>query len=262
MTIAFVIVTVVLVAWLLWWLLIETEGVYLGRGVVIWLYDVYATRYDDIKQFEPEYDRVLLAKPIMEIIAPHKSPMMLDVATGTGRFPISMMAHPEFQGRIVGLDLSKKMLKQAAKKLEADRNQVELLVSPAEDLPFPDDVFDVVTCLEALEFMVNPKSVLCEIARVLRPGGLLLMTNRIDIRMPRKVFSGERLTELLAECEIEDVMIEPWQEDYHRVWGTKVGNSLPTGARPLIEVLQCSVCRGVYSSELLCEQCGNKAPVI
>ena len=36
---------------LVWWLFIETEGVYLGRGVVIWLYDVYASRYDGIKEF-------------------------------------------------------------------------------------------------------------------------------------------------------------------------------------------------------------------
>ena len=53
---------------LLWWLLIYTEGVYLGQQVVIWLYDLYANRYDRIKEFQPEYEYALLADPIMAML--------------------------------------------------------------------------------------------------------------------------------------------------------------------------------------------------
>ncbi len=43
-----------------WWLLITTEGVYLGRRVVIWLYDVYARRYDRIKQYDAGWEAATL----------------------------------------------------------------------------------------------------------------------------------------------------------------------------------------------------------
>ena len=66
-----------------WWLIIPTEGVYLGRRAVIWLYDRFAHRYDGVKNYYREYEQMYLAQPIMESISPHKSPLILDVATGT-----------------------------------------------------------------------------------------------------------------------------------------------------------------------------------
>ncbi|NDJ78960.1 MAG: hypothetical protein GYB65_22140, partial [Chloroflexi bacterium] len=57
-------------ALVVWWLVFKTEGVYLGRGVVIWLYDVYARRYDNIKQFRPINEDIYLARPILQAI-PH-----------------------------------------------------------------------------------------------------------------------------------------------------------------------------------------------
>lgn len=235
---------------LLWWLLVTTEGVYLGRRVVIWLYDLYAGRYDKIKEFEPAYEHILLAQPILGYIAPHQSPLVLDVATGTGRLPDALLDHTHFHGRIIGVDLSRRMLEKAAEKLSTDGERVTLVWAPAEKLPFDDDTFDVVTCLESLEFMGNPIDVLGEIARVLRPGGLLLITNRINAAyMPGKVFTDEQLTKTLHDCDITDVEIEPWQEDYKRVWGMKDGDVLPIGARPSIEVLRCPKCGGCFVME-------------
>jgi ubiquinone/menaquinone biosynthesis C-methylase UbiE len=245
-----------------WWLFIVTEGVYLGRRVVIWLYDLYASRYDLIKEFQPEYEHVLLAQPIMGQIAPHQSPLVLDVATGTGRLPLALFDHIHFQGRIIGIDLSRRMLSKASEKLAQDRDCVDLIWCPAEKLPFPDNIFDVVTCLEAIEFMTNATDVIAEIARVLRPGGLLLLTNRINTRwMPGKVISDHQLEQILNRCNISEIDTELWQEDYHRVWGQKAGNSLAIGARSLIDVLRCPCnlnSRFVPMSETVwrCEACG------
>lgn len=226
-----------------YWLLIASEGVYLGRRVVIWLYDLYAGRYDDIKQYSKEYDHMLLAQPLMAQIAPVKTPLILDVATGTARMPLALLRHRGFQGRVIGADLSRRMLGIAAYKLGGEK-RTNLILTPAERLPFPDNTFDAVTCLEALEFMSSPDAVLAEIARVLRPGGLLFTSNRINTRlMPGKTRSDDDLRARLEALGMEHIVIEYWQVDYNRVWAKKRGTSTPTLARPLAEILRCPRCQ-------------------
>jgi ubiquinone/menaquinone biosynthesis C-methylase UbiE len=234
---------VALLGVLVWWLIVPTEGVYLGRRAVIWLYDRFAHRYDGVKNYYREYEQMYLAQPIMEAITPHKSPLILDVATGTGRLPLAMMRHNSFQGRVIGIDLSRKMLHQATKNLYIFEERVDFIWSPAEELPFADDTFDVVTCLEALEFMTNPKAVLAELVRVLRPGGLLLVTQRQNTRMmPGKTWTSGEIQNMLADMGVADAKAQIWQVDYRKVWGRKAGQSAATGARPLDEILRCPAC--------------------
>ena len=204
-----------------WWLLFATEGVYLGRRVVIWLYDVFASRYDGIKHFHPEYDHMFLAQPIMKRIAPAKAPYLLDVATGTGRLPVAMLRHAHFEGPIIALDGSRRMLDMAAQKLDGHAG-VLLLQGAAERLPAADGEFDVVTCLEALEFMERPARVARELCRVVRPGGWLLITNRRTGRlMPGKIFSEAQVRDLLTACGMTAIAYEMWQVDYDLVWAQK-----------------------------------------
>jgi ubiquinone/menaquinone biosynthesis C-methylase UbiE len=251
---------------LAWWLLITTEGVYLGRRVVIWLYDLYATRYDRIKDFQPDYDDLLLAQPILGAIDPQLAPLVLDVATGSGRLPLALLNNPVFQGRVIGVDLSRRMLRVAAEKLLPTCDRVSLIWSPAETLPFDDNLFDVVTCLEALEFMINRQQVLEELLRVLRPGGILLISNRINSpAMVGKTWTDAELKTLLQKLGMELVEIEPWQVEYQRVWALKAGESLPTGAIPLGEILRCPHCSNQLmvqqENAWICEKCGGQAPI-
>jgi ubiquinone/menaquinone biosynthesis C-methylase UbiE len=231
---------------LFWWLINATEGVYLGRRVVIALYDLYAQRYDRIKQFADAHESYYLARPILDTIPHVRAPLVLDVATGTGRLPLVLLEEPTFQGRIVGLDLSRKMLAVAAGKLRGYQNRVSLLHNPPEHLPFPDDTFDLVTCLEALEFMMHPHAVLREMVRVLRPGGLLVITNRqgrYARLMPGKVPSHERLVRFLRDdLSMARVELQRWQVEYRLVLAAKSGYSLPTGPRLLAEIWQCPTC--------------------
>lgn len=247
-----------------WWLLIATEGVYLGRRVVIWLYDLYAGRYDGIKHFRREYDHMYLAQPIMERIAPVKSPLILDAATGTGRLPLALLRHAHFQGRVIGVDLSRRMLSHAATKF--NDTHTNLLWVPAEQLPFSDNCFDVVTCLEALEFMERPENTLIELIRVLRPGGVLLTTNRINTKlMPGKTFVDDDVAAMLQRNGMGQVEIMGWQADYDLVLGYKKGQTKPTLARPLGELLLCPRCGHAHLTDegdhWACSNCGARAPV-
>ena len=182
---------------LFWWLVIETEGVYLGRRMVILLYDLYASRYDRVKQFDEQADMMLISQPIMARTLPQADPLILDVATGAGRLPLIMARNGSFRGHVIGLDASRRMLDVARRKVAAERFEryITLMRHDAgERLPFDDDAFDVVTCLEALEFLPDPQAALAEMSRVLRPGGLLLTTIRIDTRwMPNRAWSEEKM---------------------------------------------------------------------
>ena len=249
-----------------WWLMIASEGVYLGRRVVIWLYDRFANRYDDVKNFNRVYEHALLAQPIMERIAPHQAPLMLDVATGTGRLPLAMLNHAHFQGRVIGVDLSRRMLHNAALKLQGHEDRAMLIWCPAQDLPFADHTFDVVTSLESLEFMPDPAAAMREMIRVLRPGGLLFVSNRINTRlMPGKTWSRDQLSDLLADSDIVEADLDPWQVDYDRVWAVKDGEAPPAGARPLGEILRCPCCPASlmieHEGRWQCEMCSGAATI-
>ena len=61
-------------------------------------------------------------------------------------------------------------------------------------LPFPDESFDAVTCCVSIDYLVRPVAVLRDVARVLRPGGLVVVTfsNRC---FPTKAIRGWLLTD-------------------------------------------------------------------
>jgi len=259
---------------LLYWLLITTEGVYLGRGIVIWLYDVYANRYDNIKGYDPTLEMRFLARPLMAALSPNTAPMILDVASGTGRLPRALLGYPHFDGKIVAMDLSRKMLNRGAQRMAEGLyyNRVSIMHQPAESLPFPDDFFDAVCCLEAIEFMTNRRQVISELVRVLRPGGVLLMTNRIgtDAKlMPGKTWSKQEAYDVYThEYGLLDVEIIAWSYDYDQVWATKDGDSDPTRGRPLVEFWHCPQCsqaamqpNGEPLTDYTCQNCGRVVPV-
>ncbi|MEZ4666776.1 MAG: class I SAM-dependent methyltransferase [Anaerolineae bacterium] len=249
-----------------WWLFIASEGVYLGRRIVILLYDLYASRYDNVKGYLREYEQLYLAEPIMDFIAPHTAPLVLDVATGTGRLPLAMARHPDFTGHTIGVDLSRKMLDYATRNIFPYEERATFIWCPAEHLPFPDDTFDVVTCLEALEFTTNPQAVVRELVRVLRPGGLMLISQRINTKlMPGKTWTSKQIQQVLREAGIADAKAQIWQVDYRKVWAWKDGKSQPTGVRPLTEILRCPHCGQIYMAKQggiwLCENCRREAKV-
>ncbi len=211
-------------AFLVWWLIFETEGVYLGKRVVVALYDLYAGRYDRIKQFDDYADFVLLSQPLLERIAPKSTPLILDVACGTGRLPLIMARDAAFKGHVLGLDASRRMLELARRKVAAEHVDefISLVRGDAMDLPLPDQSVDAASCLEALEFMPDPARALAEMIRVLRPGGLLLTTIRIGTRwMPGRAWSETRMRRELERLGMVDVQVKIWQEDYSQVWALK-----------------------------------------
>jgi len=91
--------------------------------------------------------------------------MILDIGCGIGSFEEML---PELN--ITGLDSSEEMLEEARR-----RSDKKFVLGDAEDLDFPDRSFDAVFMVTTLEFVENYEKAIDEVARVLVPGGKLVV---------------------------------------------------------------------------------------
>ena len=102
---------------------------------------------------------------------------ILEVGVGTG---ISL---PDYSrsNRIVGIDISEPMLRKALQRVAEHKldNVEALAVMDAEKLALPDASFDVVVAQYVITAVPNPEATLDEFARVLRPGGEIILVNHI-----------------------------------------------------------------------------------
>jgi len=98
---------------------------------------------------------------------------VLDVATGTAAVALELVRRRD--AGVVGLDQSGPMLGEGLRRVAAAGlgHRVRLLLGKAERLPFPDRAFDALTFTYLLRYVDDPRSVLAEMARVVRPGGVV-----------------------------------------------------------------------------------------
>jgi SAM-dependent methyltransferase len=257
----------ILLGLLLYWQLIIAEGTYLGPRIVVLMYDWSARVYERIKQFDPGDEQWFLGLPLTRALELIPAPLVLDVATGTGRLPRALMRQPAFGGRIIGLDLSRCMLREAVRRTAQFADRLTYIWQDARHLPFDDDTFDCVTCLETLEFVPSPREVLAELVRTLRPGGILLTTNRVgrDTRLlPGRAFPRHEFAQVLAEFPLEAIKVRLWQVDYDLAWAVKSGAPRGGGIRPLPEILRCPMCKGQLEREadaFRCTSCAYAFPI-
>lgn len=116
------------------------------------------------------------------------STSVLDVGCGAG-FLSNHLSAEGFQ--VTGVDLSESSLKVAA--LRDPSGRAQYVLADAYQLPFADESFDVVTSTDFLEHVSEPRRVLREISRCLKPGGLFFF----------HTFNKNKLSELLVIKSLE-----------------------------------------------------------
>jgi ubiquinone/menaquinone biosynthesis C-methylase UbiE len=138
---------------------------------------------------------------IAGLVNPDDNDRILDVGCGTGDILIEIMKRNN-KARLFGIDASAYMTKRAAQ-----RTREKIIKSVAERLPFENNFFDKVLCSEVLEHVQNMKKSIDEISRVLKPGGVFVISypdeNLINLtktvinllRMEKIVFPGEYMPE-------------------------------------------------------------------
>ena len=109
---------------------------------------------------------------LLEMAPPAAGEQVLDVACGTGLVSFAAARAVGPTGQVVGIDLSERMVEAAARQAsDAKLSNCGFSRMDAESLAFPDAGFDLVLCALGLMYMPDPKQALCEMRRVLRPGG-------------------------------------------------------------------------------------------
>ena len=97
---------------------------------------------------------------------------MLDVGCGAGHWGRAVLALLGADTRLHGVDRQEAFLELA--RAQADAKRCAYVVGSAEQLPFEDASFDLVTCQTLLIHVRDPAVAIAEMKRVLRPGGMLL----------------------------------------------------------------------------------------
>lgn len=124
---------------------------------------------------------------------PQAGPRVLDFGCGTGEFArllVGMGYH------VVGSDISHLFLRDALERHGGTPYLAFVQSDPGPHLPFRDGAFDAVVAINVVEHVAEPEKMLRQLARVLRPGGVLVLTfpNLLSPFRPlKRFFSRQRL---------------------------------------------------------------------
>ncbi len=123
---------------------------------------------------------------LFKLVQPQPHWRALDVATGAGHTALLFAPHV---AHVIASDLTEPMVAKAA-QLAGQRgfSNVETRLADAESLPFDDNSFDLVTCRLAFHHFPEPRQAVAEFARVLKPGGILGLTDNVTV--PDKQAAG------------------------------------------------------------------------
>ncbi|NTU83581.1 MAG: class I SAM-dependent methyltransferase [Chloroflexales bacterium] len=210
------------VAALLYWQIVLAEGAYLGPRAVRLVYQIGARHYDQVRaSSQPAADAAL--RPLLHAaLAATARPSILDIATGTGRVPMLLCEDPAFVGQVAALDLTPLMLREARRKARSlcPASEVGWHLAEAGSLPWASAAFDLVTCLEALEYFPRPRRALAEMARVLRPGAALVLSKVPDgwaRLLPGRALTRAALSRELGRLSFVDITFSAWQHGHYEL---------------------------------------------
>ncbi len=174
---------------------------------------------------------VAARRSYLECLGVRAGHAVIDVGAGTGVTAVEMAKRVSRSGRVVALDASAR-LGSFAREAAARAGVADILescTSRAETLPFQEGSFDRSFCRWLLLHVESPAGVVREMRRVTRPGGRVMcvevdwetgavhpgertLTRRIlNFSNDRHIqgWSGRRLSPLLRDCGIDDVLVRP-----------------------------------------------------
>ena len=148
---------------------------------------------------------------------------ILDIGCGGGR-TVSKLAAIATQGRVVGVDYSETSVEKSSKTNVkwVDTGRVEIRQGSVSQLPFPDNIFDLITAVETHFWWPDLPNDLREVFRVIKPGGTLILIAEVykgantpiaqlleqqSARIGLQLLTAEEHRELLANAGFSEIQI-------------------------------------------------------
>ena len=145
----------------------------------------------EYKKLNPSWDNTMILMCKMFELASGSKPIVLDAGCGNGNYIID-----EYRGKIAwayGVDADRQA---TSKNVCLD----EIKYSSLEKIPYPNNEFDVVLSLWAIEHLENPQGVFKEIFRVLKPGGSFIFCT------PNKDYFLLKIKQILQSRKINNLI--------------------------------------------------------
>ncbi|NEO28935.1 MAG: methyltransferase domain-containing protein [Symploca sp. SIO3C6] len=220
---------------------------------------------------------------LVELTPLTRRQQVLDVATGTGIVAIAAAEIVGSQGKVVGVDISPGMLKQAREKIEAAGiKNIKLIEADADSLNFSDESFDVILCSSSLVWLSNIPAALGNWYRWLKQGGLIsfscyseksfltpilvkVCAQLYDISLPNwnePLGTPQKCHQMLQEASFQEIEVKTeqlgkylslsdaknwWQGD--RVWINPRGNPLWQLSQEQLEYLKVAYDQEIESKQ-------------
>ena len=181
-----------------------TLGHDIDKDAVARAYDRWAPVYDLV--FGPVFER---GRQAAIAAAERVGGRILEVGVGTG---ISLPDYSN-KNRITGVDISPTMLRKAQDRVrELGLKHVEgLAVMDAADLKFEDNSFDVVVAQYVVTTVPDPEGTLDEFARVLKPGGEIILVSRVGAEAGLRKSRVDLRAFASSRCHGNRVAISAWR---------------------------------------------------
>jgi demethylmenaquinone methyltransferase/2-methoxy-6-polyprenyl-1,4-benzoquinol methylase len=137
------------------------------------LFDGLPKRYDLLAEILSFGQNGRWRRRLVTQIAAEKPKTILDVATGTAGVAIALARRTG--GSVTGIDLTEAMLARGRERVSSAGldDRISLQSGRAEELPFASASFDAVSFTYLLRYVNDPAATVAELARVVRPGGIL-----------------------------------------------------------------------------------------
>lgn len=173
---------------------------------------------------------VEVLKEIMQAARKAEAGLGLDAGVGSGRALAPLTKETGLP--LIGLDLSREMLKLAGKKIGSFAKMSDLLLGDIEFLPFRNDSFNLLLCISTLHYFSSPRVALMEFSNVLKKGGIFIYgdvtthdmdTGRFMDKLEKTIstahggyYRPSEVRSLMEECGIHVTKIRtiPYRKSY------------------------------------------------
>ncbi len=148
------------------------------------VFDSVAPRYDMMNDLMSVGLHRLWKRFTLNSVEVDQNDRILDIAAGTGDLTLGWAKKLGQQGEVWLTDINAAMLEIGQNRLQQKGYTVPVVLADAENLPFPDHHFNVVSVAFGLRNMTSKSTALAEMYRVLKPGGHLLVLEFSKVYKP------------------------------------------------------------------------------